>query len=370
MKRYFRQTTLNFCLLTWITLIFCNADSAIAGRPDVGRYFWEQTSYTIDGNEPISKQLINNLSYKIHVYGHFMDGTYIENAPYSFVKFNNGKGEKQDSEIQLISLGKLSDDGKTGGAFLLSAFDGANHGEEHLCVITHDQDAYHVNQVLLSSRGIHLKSIKIANETIILDVMFRGPKDPACCPSQKGSLELQMRNGELVEIVRDKSGKAAKILDIAHAKSDGSPTNNSTPLLNQTPTNKNVPIKVAIVDISHILESSTKFAAMVDIDMVRSRNSRNSGSSRKMTSKLAEFIGASLGEFSQKYSYTIVIDQERFNSYLAGRSSLSANDFLYYIDIAANPFLSLANGPNGRSYVQELQPVNINNAIVDYIDKR
>lgn len=149
-------------------------------------------SYDLDGGKPLTKDIINNLSYKIHIHKAQFD----ENPQYELVQFSKGLYTDEEASIPAWGLGKISGD-TNGAALVLSSFSGGNSYEFHICVITPDGNRYHIHQALLNLYAVRITHLTIKNEKILVSLLYRGPGEPTCCPTQKGTLEFQLVNDHI-----------------------------------------------------------------------------------------------------------------------------------------------------------------------------
>ncbi len=84
---------------------------------------------------------------------------------------------------------------------ILSYFDGGNHASNELCVITDKGKELHFNQALFQyPTTVSVKSIRIKNNKIILNILFSGQHDGACCPTEKETLQFAIKNDKIIEI--------------------------------------------------------------------------------------------------------------------------------------------------------------------------
>ncbi len=157
---------------------------------------YENMSYDVPGSGELTKQAIENLSFKIQLFGSFLEGNFVENPPYTLVKFTNGAYEKQSAEISLIATGTL---GSTpAAALLLSEFDGGNGEVRFLCIVTKTGKDYHINQAAVGSSKLRFESLELKGDKLVAHVVYHGPQDPGCCPTQKGSFTVSLKKNKLV----------------------------------------------------------------------------------------------------------------------------------------------------------------------------
>lgn len=181
----------SFVIVCSLLLSLFFTTGSMAGKVGFSKYLYNNTSYDIPFSGPFTEGNILDLSFKIHKYGYMSKGDYIDNPPYTFVKFTKGTGSEQDSQMQFLKIEKIRNHEDV-ATFLLSSFDGVNHGEIHLCILTKKDGTVHVNQVLIENHGVSIQGLAMKNGTVKAKMLYPGPSDPACCPTKKGSLTFKI----------------------------------------------------------------------------------------------------------------------------------------------------------------------------------
>ncbi len=112
------------------------------------------------------------------------------------VKLKNGINEKSQVNLESYVFGKLIN--KNDAAVIISQTIG-NGSEYTLAVLSQKNDTILVSQVVLFYPDIIIEKIEIKNERILLNVLYRGPNEPKCCPTQKGTIAFKYENGKIIE---------------------------------------------------------------------------------------------------------------------------------------------------------------------------
>lgn len=108
--------------------------------------------------------------------------------------------------------GDLDGDGTDNAAVILRST-GTATGDYLAVLRRHGKNASDVGTAALDN-GIQIRSGRIANLTILLDVVRGGPNDAACCPTQNARLAFKLRRNALTKIGDEVTG-AASIADMA-----------------------------------------------------------------------------------------------------------------------------------------------------------
>lgn len=190
-KRIIRKI---FPLIIFIIFIFSNI---IYARDS---FVIDNTSYDIPGKGELTENIVKNLSYKIHLYGSMIEGTYKDNPPLSLTEFKNGFYEPQDGKIRNIAFGKIDNNEQNSAAVYFFIFDGGNNVEHYLAIITPQGDKYHITQAVLDYAKMNVKKVQIKNGKILLNILSHGPNDPGCCPSVKETISFKIEKDRLKKI--------------------------------------------------------------------------------------------------------------------------------------------------------------------------
>ncbi|UCH85266.1 MAG: META domain-containing protein [Candidatus Latescibacterota bacterium] len=99
----------------------------------------------------------------------------------------------------LFALGDLTGDGDDDAAVLLVESSGGSGTRLYLAVVTiRDGEPVNVGTVLIGDRP-QVRSLKIADANIWMDLVEQGPDDAACCPTQLARKAWRLQNDTLTE---------------------------------------------------------------------------------------------------------------------------------------------------------------------------
>uniref|UniRef100_I2Q6F8 Uncharacterized protein n=1 Tax=Desulfovibrio sp. U5L TaxID=596152 RepID=I2Q6F8_9BACT len=349
-----------------IFFLFTNliSDALYTNNLALAKNLYDNFSYSLEGTGELSEIIVKNLSYKIHIYGKMFNNTYKDNPPYSLVKFKDGKGELQDSNMESITFGALTDDNSKSAAFILSAFNGGNGAEIHLCVVTQEGTSYHINQVLMEYPDIQPGVIKIKNKIVMLNILYRGPNDPACCPTKKGVLEFKLENDKIVEtktIGDNYSESFSPKKELIQKKEVPQKITEATA---KPPTQQ---FKVGLINLDSIIQSSKKSAPGL-IKLQQYKGTPAFDSKRKeLLQPAIDTLRATIERYAKNNNYSIILDQSRVNTFLS-TGVMSTSDLPYYDPKQVDDFLKMANGKNGKDYVSKLSVKPLDQVIIHFYD--
>gem|GEM_PF-4246835 len=174
-----------------------------------GSYPWETTYYLMPGEDaaPIQKEQIKNrnkpkaLSKKDAL-------KILKNMSYHIlmgdetVALRNGEYKRLDSIdnylrvfINNIELGDLDGDGIGDAAVVIVSSGGGSGAFFELTVLLGDGRLYTQQASAMLGDKIKVKSLKMKNGTIIVDILSHKENDPDCCPSLKVAKKFKLAGG-------------------------------------------------------------------------------------------------------------------------------------------------------------------------------
>jgi len=182
-------------IIIYALSIFIFAYNAYAGS----NFIAGNITYYLPGGEELTEHIVNNLSYKIHLYGGIIENNYKESPPLTLSLFKNGIFAPQGGEIHNITFGKLESDSLKSAVVYFTIFDGVNNAEHYLAIITPQGNKYHITQAIMDYAKMDVEGIQIKNGKIYLSILSHGPNDPRCCPSLNETLCLKITKGKIVK---------------------------------------------------------------------------------------------------------------------------------------------------------------------------
>ncbi len=111
-------------------------------------------------------------------------------------------------------VGDLTGDGSAEAVFLLAENSGGSGARSHLAVLGWGPEGVENLATALVGDRVQIRSARISQRTIELDVVQAGPKDAACCPSQKARRTWSLGGASLKEISEEITGTLS-LADIA-----------------------------------------------------------------------------------------------------------------------------------------------------------
>jgi hypothetical protein len=177
---------------------------SIASATDLNSNIGETIVYTINGNHQLTEDIIKNLSFMVYNYLLDDDPTtaIYENKGVSLQKFTNGrlKGENSMERIYKMCFGDINGDSKTDAVTIIPFYaGGANSYNHYLSLIIPEGELYKIYQTELLYFPIIIDSAEIKGKRVFLHISYRGPEDPMCCPTQKGTLGFKLEGDKIIE---------------------------------------------------------------------------------------------------------------------------------------------------------------------------
>jgi hypothetical protein len=335
--------------------IFINQQALCVEKSGFEKFLYNNMSYDMPRAGDFTEKNIKNGTYKIHVYGNISNESFVDDPPYTLVKFTNGKGELQNAMIEHIAVGNLTDQSQHNAAFVLSSFDGFRHDQLHLCVISERENSYHVNQVLIENTDIRITGVKIKDKQIILNILKPGLKDPGCCPTVKDTVTFTLTNDKISEV---QAGSAPRTAKSEPAKSSEIPSGNSSART----------YKVGIVSFA---ETAKKSAKCLPYYLKASQIHRTSGQDLNFKTAFepaTQMIIAALNSYGKSNNFTAIFFIKSYDSFMASNRRLSTDDLAYYDPATVQAFLDLANNI-GKEFITRLKPVSLDTALAASIDR-
>jgi hypothetical protein len=116
------------------------------------------------------------------------------------IKFTNGrfKSDSEDDAILHSAGGDLDGDGIADGAIAFyESFGGSGAFMTMTVFLCKNNKPVQIGSRVLGDRS-NVKSLKIKNETLTLDIVTHGPSDPASMPTVHKVIKFHVKNGKLI----------------------------------------------------------------------------------------------------------------------------------------------------------------------------
>jgi heat shock protein HslJ len=152
----------------------------------------------LDGVNPITLQDVANLSY---------DGIYEEPVPLQDGRWEGEpfvpEGAARPS-VRLVDRlwrqGDVNGDGRDEAVVLLAESSGGSGSYLYIAAVgRRDDGLVNLGTALVGDR-VQVRALRIGADQVELDVVQAGPRDAACCPTQKATRAWQLRPEGLVEL--------------------------------------------------------------------------------------------------------------------------------------------------------------------------
>jgi uncharacterized protein YecT (DUF1311 family) len=127
--------------------------------------------------------------------------TYIVNR--EAVRLRNGKykrGYDTVDFIKVLAKGDLNGDGKRDYVVLLVTGGGGSGIFDEMAVVLQTKNGLRALPAISLGDRVQLRSTKIKNRQIVVDVTEHGPNDPACCPSKKARHYYKISGNRVVKL--------------------------------------------------------------------------------------------------------------------------------------------------------------------------
>jgi hypothetical protein len=116
------------------------------------------------------------------------------------IKFTNGrfKSDSDDDAIMQTAVGDLDGDGIADGAIAFyESFGGSGVFMTMTVFLYKNHQPVQIGSRALGDRS-NLKSLKISNKTLTLDIITHGPNDPAVSPTVHKVIKFHVKHGKLI----------------------------------------------------------------------------------------------------------------------------------------------------------------------------
>ena len=113
-------------------------------------------------------------------------------------------GSASEIVVRLTGIGAFGRlNGADIGALVVATETGGSGTFRELALLIRgDRGWVNSHSVLLGDR-VKVKAVTIAADTIVIDMIIHGPRDPRCCPTVESRKRFAVREGRLVEIAAD-----------------------------------------------------------------------------------------------------------------------------------------------------------------------
>jgi hypothetical protein len=185
-------------------------------NPNIG----ETIVYTVGGRDELSEKILKNLHFTI--YDYLVDFDSYENYEQkklkgvSLQKFTDGmlKGEDGPARITNICFGTMNEDSRVDAVSIILFSTTGNGYNHYLSIIVPEGIVYKIYQTELFYFKIKIESVEIRSNRVFLTILYNGPDDPTCCPTQKGTLGFKLEGNKIVETKKIHNfGKSSKYLN-------------------------------------------------------------------------------------------------------------------------------------------------------------
>ena len=191
-------------LLTGCTIQPIQPESATRASPEVAipEADAAATAAPVEESSFFSAEMLKNLTYSL------------EMVPAGSVQLTNGVYEDAANRVLVswvdtYALGQLN--GQPAAAVLLIANTGGSGTFSHLAVVVEqDGEPMNVTTLFLGDR-LRMNWMRIANNTINLELVGQGPDEPMCCGTQRTRLSFALEGEQLVESAAEVMGVQSQI---------------------------------------------------------------------------------------------------------------------------------------------------------------
>lgn len=185
-------------LIIFLFIIFYGQANA-AGSSWQGKI--EAFSYEVVCPEKLTAGALKNLAYKVHIYGSINSDKRNDDPPFTLEQFKNGKTRDGDAFVAASSFGDLTGNKTNDAAIIVSEFNGGNGNDSSVCVLSASTGKCTIYQAFLAFPPIQIDAVQIKKQHVFVSLRYRGPGEPTCCPTKKGTLEFKLGPGGL-ELVK------------------------------------------------------------------------------------------------------------------------------------------------------------------------